>query len=65
MVIIKCSNIGKEEREDETLWTQGKGISLGFCFVGQDVIECVIEFRTDSHTIKWGNSSEMWLSNCH
>jgi hypothetical protein len=33
---------------------QGKGIAGVFYFINQERIECMIEFRINSHTIKRG-----------
>jgi hypothetical protein len=36
-----------------------------FLFTNQDAIECVIEFRISSCTIKRGTQGSRWLFRCH
>ena len=50
MAMIKCSKLGKEEREKQK--AQGKGINVRSYFVLVIKTQNVITFRFDSHTIK-------------
>ena len=54
MEMIKCSKVGKEEREKQN-GLKAKVYWIGpFCFGDQDTIESVITFRIDGRTIKRG-----------
>jgi hypothetical protein len=54
MMMVKCSSLGKEEREKQN-WLKAKVYLTGaFCFGDQNTIESVITFRIDGHTIKRG-----------
>ena len=50
--MIKCSTWKRTKRKIKPYGDQGKGIAQGFDFSDQDIIEGVIIFRIDSHTIK-------------
>jgi hypothetical protein len=65
MVMIKCSKLGKEEREKQK--SQGKGIiDRSILFWRSRHLESVVTFRIDSHTIKMGETYHgMQLSKCH
>ena len=53
---------GKEEREKQK-WAQDKGITYRAIFGLYSIHHRGCEwFRIDSHTIKRGNSRELWLS---
>ena len=47
-------NLKKKKEKNKTLWRSRQRYKWGFCFAGQDAIECVIGFRIDGRTIKSG-----------
>jgi hypothetical protein len=54
-MVIKCSILKKRRKRKTKPYKRSRQrYKYGFCFVGQDVIECVIRFRIDDRTIKWG-----------
>ena len=57
MIMIKCSNLKRRKRKTKPYEDQGKGINKDFVLVikTQDIIESVITFRVDGHTIKRGS----------
>ena len=65
MVMIKCSKLGKEEREKRK--AQGKGIlDRSFLFWHSRHQVGVSVFRIYSDTIKRGETRcEIWLLKCH
>jgi hypothetical protein len=65
MMMIKCSKLGKEEREKQE--AQGKGIfDRSHLVWWSRHLESVTTFRVVSRTIKRGETRhEMRLSKCH
>ena len=59
MRTIECKvlNIGEKRREGDGVRSkpEGKGISLGLYFFGQDAIECTFRFTIGSRTVKRGD----------
>ena len=64
-MMIECSNLEKKKDINKMQRLKAEVYARAFCFVGQDAIECVIEFRIDSHTMKRGKLMVNAAIKCH